>query len=60
MKKQIILDQGDIEQIIANSFSVDISNVLVETYTEIEGYGKGECYVARVKAKVEVPMNDQR
>ena len=60
MKKQICLTQDDIRQIIANAFSVDTDKVDLEPYQGLEGYGTGEHYVARVKATVEVPMNDQR
>lgn len=60
MKKQICLTQDDIQQIIANAFSVDKCKVDLESYKDLEGYGTGEHYVARVKATVEVPMNDQR
>ena len=60
MKKQVCLTQDDIRQIIANAFSVDTDKVDLEPYKDIEGYGTGEHYVAKVKATVEVPMNDQR
>ena len=60
MKKQICLTQDDIQQIIANAFSVDTDKVDLELYKDVEGYGTGEHYVAKVKATVEVPMNDQR
>ena len=60
MKKQICLTQDDIRQIIANSFSVDTDKVNLEPYQDLEGYGTGEHFVAKVKATVEVPMNDQR
>ena len=60
MKKQICLTQDDIRQIIANAFSVDTDKVDLEPYQDLEGYGTGEHFVAKVKATVEVPMNDQR
>lgn len=60
MKKQICLTQDDIQQIIANAFNVDNDNVYIEFYTDLEGYGTSEHYVAKVKATVEVPMNEQR
>jgi ribosomal protein S24E len=60
MKKQICLTQDDIQQIIANAFNVDNDNVYVEPYKDLEGYGTSEHYVAKVKATVEVPMNEQR
>lgn len=60
MKKQICLTQDDIQQIIANAFSVDTDKVDLELYKDVEGYGTSERYVAKVKATVEVPMNDQR
>ena len=60
MKKQICLTQDDIRQIIANAFSVDTDKVDLEPYKDLEGYGVCEHYVAKVKATVEVPMNDQR
>lgn len=60
MKKQICLTQDDIQQIIANTFNVDNDKVYIESYKDLEGYGTSEYYVARVKATVEVPMNEQR
>ena len=60
MKKQIVLTQDDIHQIIANAFSVDTDKVDIEPYNDLEGYGTGEHFVAKVKATVEVSMNDQR
>ena len=60
MKKQIVLTQDDIHQIIANSFSVDKSKVNLEPFQDIEGWGTGEHYVPKVRATVEIPMNDQR
>lgn len=60
MKKQICLTQDDIRQIIANAFAVDTDKVDLEPYKDLEGYGTGEHYVAKIKATVEVPMNYQR
>jgi hypothetical protein len=60
MKKQICLTQDDIQQIIANAFNVDNDKVYLESYKDLEGYGTGEHFVAKVKATVEVPMNEQR
>ena len=60
MTKQICLTQDDIQQIIANAFSVDEDKVDLELYKDLEGYGTGEHFVTNVKATVEVPMNDQR
>ena len=60
MKKQICLPQDDIQQIIANAFNVDNDKVHHESYKDLEGYGTSEHYVAKVKATVEVPMNEQR
>ena len=60
MKKQICLTQDDIQQIIANAFNVDNDKVYIESYKDLEGYGTSEHYVAKVKATVEVPMNEQR
>lgn len=60
MKKQICLTQDDIQQIIANAFNVDNDKVYIESYKDLEGYGTGEHFVAKVKATVEVPMNEQR
>lgn len=60
MKKQICLTQDDIQQIIANTFNVDNDKVYIESYKDLEGYGTSGYYVARVKATVEVPMNEQR
>lgn len=60
MKKQICLTQDDIQQIIANAFNVDNDKVYLESYKDLEGYRTGEHFVAKVKATVEVPMNEQR
>ena len=60
MKKQICLTQDDIQQIIANAFNVDNDKVYLETYKDLQGYGTSEHYVAKVKATVEVPMDEQR
>lgn len=60
MKKQICLTQDDIQQIIANAFNVDNDKVYLESYKDLEGYGTSEHYVAKVKATVEMPMNEQR
>lgn len=60
MKKQICLTQDDIQQIIANAFSVDMDKVNIEPYRDCERYGLMENYVTKVKATVEVPMNDSR
>ena len=60
MKKQICLTQDDIAQIIADSFSVETDKVNVEMFVDIEGYGLHEHYSNKVRATVEVPMNDQR
>ena len=60
MKKQIVLTDDDIRQTLANSFNVDKKNVSLETYTDIVGYGMGESSAVRVKATVEVPMNEGR
>lgn len=57
MKKKIILDYGDVEQIIADSFGVDVSNVDIDLYTEIEGYGLNEQHVPRIEVTVEVPID---
>lgn len=57
MKKKLILDYGDVEQIIADSFGVDVNNVDIDLYTDIEGYGMNEQYVAKIKVTVEVPMD---
>lgn len=60
MKNLIVLTSGDIEQIIANSFNVSTDNVDLQCFTEYEGYGSTEHQVPRVKAMVEVPMNEGR
>lgn len=60
MKKQICLNQDDIQQIIADSFCVDKEKVILEFYKDIEGFGTSERYIARIKATIEVPMNDGR
>lgn len=60
MKKQVILTSGDIEQIIANSFNVSTDNVDLQCFSEWEGYGTSEHQVPRVRATVEVPMNEGR
>lgn len=60
MTKQIVLNEDDIRQVIANSFSVDKGKVYLITFTETKGYGTGEHTVTSVKANVDIPMNDQR
>ena len=60
MKKQVVLTSGDIEQIIANSFNVSTDNVDSQCFTGWEGYGPNEHQVPKVKATVEVPMNEGR
>jgi hypothetical protein len=60
MKKQICLTQDDIQQIIANAFSVDKDKVNFEPYRDWKVDGTAEYYVTKVKATVEVPMNDFR
>lgn len=60
MKKQVCLTQDDIRQIIANAFCVDIDKVNLEPYKDLEGWGSSEHFVAKVKATIEVPMNDGR
>ena len=60
MKNQVYLTQDDIRQIIANAFSVDTDKVNLEPYKDLEGYGTSEHFIAKVKATVEVPMNDRR
>lgn len=60
MKKQVILTFSDIRQIIANSFNVSTDKVDLECFTESEGYGLTEHEVPRVKATVEIPMNEGR
>lgn len=60
MKKQVVLTSGDIEQIIANSFNVSTDNVDLQCFTEWEGYGPNEHQVPKVKATVELPMNEGR
>lgn len=58
MKKQIVLDEDDIRQTIANSFNVDKAKVNIERRYEDDPveFGVSE----KVYAIVEVPMNDQR
>ena len=60
MKKQVILDKKDIQQCIADAYSVDKDKVYVETFMDIDGYGPNEHEVANVSVTVELPMNDQR
>lgn len=60
MKKQIVLTQDDIQQVIANTFCVDKDKVNLEPFITIEGFKMDEHPVAKVKATIEVPMNDQR
>lgn len=59
MKNQVYLAQDDIRQIIANAFCVDVDKVNLEPYKDYE-WGSSEHYVEKVKATVEVPMNDMR
>ena len=60
MIKHIVLNEDDIRQVIANSFSVDKAKVYLITFTETKGYGMGEHTVTSVKAHVDVPVNEQR
>ena len=60
MKKQIVLNEDDIRQTIANSFNVDKDKVTIEHHMEMEGQGMGEHLVPVFKVTVEVPMVDQR
>lgn len=60
MKKQIVLTQDDIQQIIANAFSVDKSKVKLERIYELETYGQNEWCSPKVSATIEVQMNEQR
>ncbi len=60
MKKQIVLNQDDIRQTIANSLSVGKDKVILEHTYETEGQGMGERMVPVLIAIVEIPMNDQR
>lgn len=60
VQKQILLDEEDIKQVIANSYDVGLNKVSIETYVDVEGYGLGEHYVTKVRATVETPMNDAR
>ena len=58
MKKQVILQESDIIQTIANSFSVDTKDVMIRHYKETIGYGYSEKDVDRVEITVNLPMND--
>ena len=59
MKKQIVLNQEDIRQTIANSFNVDKDKVEIDwDVSKIKDHVSSE-FLA-IKATVEVPMNDQR
>ena len=60
VQQQILLDEEDIKQVIANSYDVDLNNVSLEIYVGVEGYGLGERYAYKVKATVDTPMNDAR
>lgn len=60
MKKQIVLDEEDVRQTIANAYNVDKDKVGLEIVIVTEGCGVGEHLVKRTKVTVEVPMNDQR
>ena len=60
MKKQVILNYDDIKKIIADSFNISIDNVNLECFTEWEGYGPYEHRVPKVKATVEMPINEGR
>ena len=54
MKKQIVLNEDDIRQTIANSFNVDKDKVKLDW--EISPPNTKPVWIATV----EVPMNDQR
>lgn len=60
MKMQIVLDEEDVRQTIANAYNVEKDNVSLEIVTVTEGCGVGERLVKRTKATVEVPMVEQR
>ena len=60
MKKQIVLNEDDIRQTIANSFNVDKDKVTMNNYMKTEGQGLGEHLVPVFTVTIEVPMNDQR
>ena len=60
MKKQIVLNEDDIRQTIANSFDTDKDKVTIEHQMETEGYGLSEHLVPVFTVTIEVPMNDQR
>ena len=60
MKKQIVLDEEDVRQTIANAYNVDKDKVSLEIVIVTEGCGVSEHLVKRTKVTVEVPMNDQR
>ena len=60
MKKQVILQESDIVQTIANSFSVDTKDIMLRHYKETIGYGYSEKDVDRVEITVNLPMNDGR
>ena len=50
-----ILDENDIKNIIAKYFTADNSNVSLEIYDDIEGYGRSATTVQKVRIKVKIP-----
>ena len=58
MKKQVVLNEDDIRQTIANSFNVDKAKVNIERRYEEDTVEFG--VAEKVYVIVEVPMNDQR
>lgn len=53
MKRQIVLDQEDIQQALANAYNTDIKNVRIEVIIEFEGIGRGEHPVHKAKATID-------
>ena len=60
MKKQIVLDEEDVRQTIANVYNVEKDKVNLEIVIVTEGCGVGEHLVKRTKVTVEVPMVERR
>lgn len=53
MKYRVSLNEEDIIKVIADRFEVLPDDVRLEHFTESQGYGMAERYVAKVSAEVE-------
>lgn len=56
MKTFIVLDETDIKAIVAKHFNTKDYNVNLEIYDTLEGYGRDEVKVPKVKIKIETQI----